>query len=251
MSKKRIGLGFIIFSIIILGIPGYFSFNKYKKFQKLQELESNQLLASFKTRNTEFVNDKNYENNIKSFAEKNIMNIEFDENAPEEKLSTSTQAIVTSSAAVQISEPSQASESAIEKEETIGQIGQLIEKETSTTEKKIVKVVKIEAKNPEPKIETKAETKTPLKKVIIAGTPPKDKKIDALSYYIQLGVFSSRENAEKLKNKVGGSFIVTKSTVNENQFTVRSNPSGKDEIEALRKNVMNQDLGIIPIVRVW
>ncbi len=74
-------------------------------------------------------------------------------------------------------------------------------------------------------------------------------KVEEFQYFVQLGVFSSVENANILVKQAGAGFIVVKSSVNDKQYVVRSKPGKKSDMEALSAKVKN--LGLTPIVRVW
>ncbi len=230
----------IILGSLLLGAsfnPGNKVLNRYKEFKKNQMEETTKLLGSFKTRPDNFFTNSSYEAQVKSYMEKNIKNIELDLTAPDEPLkveqSTTTVAFDLESTGSSISSsPSSISE-------TVSTPA--VKTETNIAKK--VNTTKVVAKEP--------EKKEPEKKIVIEGTKVQDKKVDDLEYYIQLGVFNSQENATNLLKKVGGSFVLVKSPVNDNQYIVRSNPGTKEEMEKLKQNVKQKDSSINPMIRVW
>jgi len=229
----------IILGSLLIGVsfsPSKNVINKYKEFKRNQMEETRKLLGSFKTRPNNFFTNSSYEAQVKSYMEKNIQNIELDLTAPDEPLkieqSTSVAFDLESTSSSINSSPS----SIIEPVNT-----PTVKTETNITKK--VDNSKIVDKQP--------EKKEPEKKVVIEGTKVQDKKVDDFEYYVQLGVFNSQENANNLLKKVGGSFVLVKSSVNANQYIVRSNPGTKEEMEKLKQTVKQKDSSINPMIRVW
>lgn len=229
----------IILGSLLLGVsfsPSNKILNRYKEFKRNQMEETTKLLESFKTRPDNFFTNSAYEAQVKSYMEKNIQNIELDLTAPDEPLkveqSTSVAFELESTGSSISSSPSSISETVSTP---------TVKTETNIAKKEDTK--KVVAKEP--------EKKEPEKKIVIEGTKVQDKKVDDLEYYVQLGVFNSQENATNLLKKVGGSFLLVKSPVNENQYIVRSNPGTKEEMEKLKQTVKQKDSSISPMIRVW
>lgn len=223
------------FLLSLLSYPSILVFNKYSQFKKLQTEESQALLKTFKTRPENFYTNINYESLVKSFAEKDIKTIDIDLNAKDEPLKVPV--TETTLAALDVSQT------------TAGSItgeSSVITEASVTTETQTPVALPKETKKA---IETKP--KETEKKVVIAGTPVQEKKVDELQYYIQLGVFKSQDNANKLLHKVGSGFVVVTSSVNDKQYIVRSNPGNKEDIEILSDRVAKKDSSITPIIRVW
>lgn len=212
----------------LLYYPGNLLLKKYSKFKELQTSETNSLLKNFRVRPDTFFTNNAYELTVKSFAEKDIKNIQLDLNAPEVTLL----APITPSS--DSSESTSTTNSAIA--ETLS-----TEQPTATavtTAKEEMKIVEVKTKEPE-------------KKVIIQATPIQDKKVDNLKYYIQLGVFKSLDNANNLLKSVGPGFLIVKSTVNSDQYIVRSNPGSREDIEKLVEIAKKKESSITPIIRIW
>lgn len=230
----------IILGSLLLGAsfnPSNKVFNRYKEFKRNQMEETTKLLGSFKTRPDNFFTNSSYEAQVKSYMEKNIQNIELDLTAPDEPLkveqSTSVAFDLESTGSSINSSPTGINEPT--------NTAPTVKTETNIAKK--VDTAKVVAKEP--------EKKEPEKKIVIEGTKVQDKKVDDLEYYVQLGVFNSQENATNLLKKVGGSFVLVKSPVNDNQYIVRSNPGTKEEMEKLKQSVKQKDSSINPMIRVW
>lgn len=228
----------IILGSLLLGAsfnPGNKVFNRYKEFKRNQMEETTKLLGSFKTRPDNFFTNSSYEAHVKSYMEKNIKNIELDLTAPDEPLK------VEQSTAVAFDLESTGSSISSSPSSIIETVNTTTKAETNTAKKE--ETTKVVTKEP--------VKKEPEKKIVIEGTKVQDKKVDDLEYYIQLGVFNSQENATNLLKKVGGSFVLVKSPVNDNQYIVRSNPGTKEEMEKLKQSVKQKDSSINPMIRVW
>lgn len=266
----KIGYKIIIvaFSAYVILSPGRNFLEKYQNFKKEREVETNEFLKNFKTRNTNFYNDTNYINSIKSFIQKDLVAQEeiptlSTEPAIEEEEITSTNSGIVE----------QITENAVEvttvkaiEENKNGVEGQKKQEE----QKKALEQKKIEEAK---KAKKMAEEKAKQKKILEQKKQEEQKKakeksqrekdIDSIlsgeakapkdnaKYYVQLGVFSSKANAEQIAKKVGGNFVVVASSLNSSQYVVRSNPAKKDEIERLKNSVSAKNLGLSPIVRAW
>jgi len=210
----KIGYKIIIGSALIFFVskPAHSVLERYKVFKEQQKTETAELLHSFKTRPENFFKNPNYESTVKSFLEKNIKNIELDLNAKEEPLAVDQA----------VTEPVVSTETAIE--------SQVVTKQ----------VIKVDDEN----INKLAELEKKKAQELAAKA-----KVEEFQYFVQLGVFSSVENANILVKQAGAGFIVVKSSVNDKQYVVRSKPGKKSDMEALSAKVKN--LGLTPIVRVW
>lgn len=218
----KIGYKIIIgsFSLGLLYYPTHKVLNKYSQFKDLQITETNSLLKTFKVRPDNFYTNGAYELAVKSFADKNIKNIQLDLSIPDEPLKVSLSETTAS-----------AIDSAVTTSNSIVlEVKPIVKEETSANEVK---------------------PKEPEKKVVIEGTPVQDKKVEDLQYYIQLGVFKSLDNANNLLKKVGSGFVIVKSRVNSEQYIVRSNPGSKEEIEILSNKAKKKESSITPIIRIW
>jgi len=241
----KIGYKIIIvtFSLGALIYPSKVTYERYKTFTDLRQSETSALLKSFTTRPDNFFTNSAYELKVKSYLEKNIKNIQIDLNAPDVPLKVTP--VTTTETALETTETT--TPNSIEAEKTV--VTEDILKETlKESSKEKTETKEVNKKPIEPKV---PEKKEPEKKVVVAGTPVQDKKVDNLQYYAQLGVFKSLENANNLIHKVGAGFVVVKSSVNANQYVVRSNPSTREEIESLSEKVKRKDSALTPIIRVW
>lgn len=242
----KIGYKIIIVSLSLgaLVYPSKMAYSRYEAFTTLRATETNALLKSFKTRPDSFYTNSAYELGVKSYMEKNIQNIKIDLNAPDVPLKVPV--VETTESAISVTESSITS-AGLDAEKAV--VTEEVLKESLNETPKEKPIVK---ETPKKTVETKLpEKKEPEKKVVIAGTPVQDKKVDNLQYYAQLGVFKSLENANNLIQKVGGGFVVVKSTVNDKQYIVRSNPGSREDIEALSERVKRKESSLTPIIRVW
>lgn len=238
----KIGYKIIIvtFSLGALIYPSKVTYERYKTFTDLRQSETSALLKSFTTRPDNFFTNSAYELKVKSYLEKNIKNIQIDLNAPDIPLKVTP--VATTETALETT-----TSNSIEAEKTV--VTEDILNETlKESSKEKTETKEVNKKPIEPKV---LEKKEPEKKVVVAGTPVQDKKVDNLQYYAQLGVFKSLENANNLIHKVGAGFVVVKSSVNANQYVVRSNPGTREEIESLSEKVKRKDSALTPIIRVW
>lgn len=229
----------IILGSILLGAsftPSKAIVNRYKDFKRNQVEETTKLLGSFRTRPENFYANSSYEAQVKTFIEKNIQNVELDLTAPDEPLKV--EQITVSALSLEITGSAiSTSSSGVENNAPVAPVKNEVNVPKKESNAKLV------TKEP--------EKKEPEKKIVIEGTKVQEKKVDNLEYYIQLGVFNSQENATNLLKKVGGSFVLVKSPVNENQYIVRSNPGTKEEMEKLKQSVKQKDSSISPMIRVW
>ena len=230
----KIGYKIIIGSFLLSSVfyPGNMALDKYKEFKKNQTEETTKLLTSFKTRPEDFYNNPTYEAGIKSYKEKNIRNFEIDLTAPDEPLKVDQ----STSSSMVIDSVDNTSNSSVDLAKETVKPKEVPQVQNTPTPKPVAKEI---------------EKKEPEKKIIIEGTKVQDKKVDNLEYYVQLGVFNSLDNANNLLRKAGGNFLLVKSPVNENQYIVRSNPGTKEEMERLKKLVIERDSSITPMIRVW
>lgn len=259
----KIGYKIIFGSLLIFAVskPSHSILDRFKAFRAGQLNETNTLLANFKTRPNEFFKIQNYENNVKSFMEKNITNIELDIASKNDALKNP---FTSTSSAFETSTNSAISIASSEKEpmETTAEIekakADLLQKQKelealkeAEKQKEIAKQKEIEKLKEVEKAKriAKEEELRKQKEKEEAQKKEETKKTDNLTYYVQLGVFSSLENANTLAKKAGSAFIVVKSSVNDNQYVVRSNPGKKETMEDLSTKAKN--LGLTPIVRVW
>lgn len=244
----KIGYKIIIGAISLgaLTYPYLITYDKYKNFRSLQDKETVSLLKTFRLRPDTFYTNPSYELGVKSYIDKNIKNIQVDLNAPDVPLKVSGDQTTETGIAVTETAVSNDSFDNTKEKET-----QAILTQSLQEVKKDKALPKDVVKKETPKKEETSKEKESEKKVVIAGTPIQDKKVDDLQYYIQLGVFNSVENANNLLKKVGGSFVIVKSAVNSKQYIVRSNPGNKEDINTLVDSVKRKDSSLTPIVRVW
>lgn len=239
----KIGYKIIIgaIALTLISKPANLLLTKYSEFKTLQNKETKLLLENFKTRPADFFKNSAYETTVKSYGEKGIKNIELDLSAKDEPLKTPI--VTTDSAIDSVSLPEQASDTSTATSVAVANVG--INDAAPATKPEVTKV----EKKPEvPKAEPKKVTE---KKVIIPEKNPNEKKVEKYDYYVQLGVFSSLDNANTLVKKAGPGFLVVKSTVNDKLYIVRSNPGDKESMDALSQSVKNKNLGLNPLVRVW
>lgn len=269
----KIGYKIIIGSALIFFVskPAHLVLERYKVFKEKQKTETAELLHSFKTRPENFFKNPNYESTVKSFLEKNIKNIELDLNAKDESLKTVPVAVMSTETAIEnevttkqsiktdeenlktLVEAEKVKSEELEKQKKLEGLKEAEKQKELEKLKEIEKLKDIEkakriAKEQELQKQKELDKKKELEKKKAQELVSKAKG-EEFQYFVQLGVFSSVENANILVKQAGAGFIVVKSNVNDKQYVVRSKPGKKADMEALSAKVKN--LGLTPIVRVW
>ena len=270
----KIGYKIIIGSALIFFVskPAHSVLERYKVFKEQQQTETAKLLHSFKTRPENFFKNPNYESTVKSFLEKNIKNIELDLNAKEEPLAvdqavtepvvsteTAIESQVVTKQAIKVDDENINKLAELEKQKELNRLKEIEKQNEAVKQKELEKLKEIEklkdiekakriAKEQELQKQKELDKKKELEKKKAQELAAKV-KVEEFQYFVQLGVFSSVENANILVKQAGAGFIVVKSSVNDKQYVVRSKPGKKSDMEALSAKVKN--LGLTPIVRVW
>lgn len=264
----KIGYKIIIGSALIFFVskPAHSVLERYKVFKEQQQTETAELLHSFKTRPENFFKNPNYESTVKSFLEKNIKNIELDLNAKEEPLAvdqavtepvvsteTAIESQVVTKQAIKVDDENINKLAELEKQKELNRLKEIEKQNEAVKQKELEKLKEIE------KLKDIEKAKRIAKEQELQKQKELDKKkaqelaakakVEEFQYFVQLGVFSSVENANILVKQAGAGFIVVKSSVNNKQYVVRSKPGKKSDMEALSAKVKN--LGLTPIVRVW
>lgn len=264
----KIGYKIIIGSALIFFVskPAHSVLERYKVFKEQQKTETAELLHSFKTRPENFFKNPNYESTVKSFLEKNIKNIELDLNAKEEPLAvdqavtepvvsteTAIESQVVTKQAIKVDDENINKLAELEKQKELNRLKEIEKQNEAVKQKELEKLKEIEklkdiekAKRIAKEQELQKQKELDKKK---AQELASKAKVEEFQYFVQLGVFSSVENANILVKQAGAGFIVVKSSVNDKQYVVRSKPGKKSDMEALSAKVKN--LGLTPIVRVW
>lgn len=264
----KIGYKIIIGSALIFFVskPAHSVLERYKVFKEQQKTETAELLHSFKTRPENFFKNPNYESTVKSFLEKNIKNIELDLNAKEEPLAvdqavtepvvsteTAIESQVVTKQAIKVDDENINKLAELEKQKELNRLKEIEKQNEAVKQKELEKLKEIEKLKDIEKAkriakEQELQKQKELKKKKAQELTAKA-KVEEFQYFVQLGVFSSVENANILVKQAGAGFIVVKSSVNDKQYVVRSKPGKKSDMEALSAKVKN--LGLTPIVRVW
>ena len=251
----KIGYKVIIGSALIFFVskPAHSVLARYKVFKEKQQIETTALLHSFKTRPENFFKNPSYESTVKSFLEKNIKNIEVDLNAKEEPLAIAPVEASTETAVKNEVTTEQSVDTNIDKD-TANELAEAekIKTEEMKKQKELDDLKELEKQKDIEKAKRLAKEQELQKQKELEKKKAQELakgKIEEFQYFVQLGVFSSAENANILAKQAGAGFIVVKSTVNDKQYVVRSRPGKKADMEALSTRVRN--LGLTPIVRVW